>query len=94
MQDFEIRNKIYHIIYHVGDNNEIYVEQFGINPEHQGKHRQYSKRIFENLMKKHDSELLYLECFLDLIPFYKKCGFMQWSKSPNSWGGFEMWLTK
>lgn len=90
--DFEIHNRIYDIIYNINEYNEIYVYQFFIKPEHRNKHRHYSRRIFDSIMRKHNSYFLYLECIYHLIPFYEKCGFCCWSNNPNSWGGYEMWL--
>lgn len=90
----EIHNRIYDITYTIYNDNEIYVENFFIKPEHQGKHRKYSKRIFNSIMDKHNSKLLYGECFPHLVGFYKKCGFIQWTTNGNSWGGQEMWLIR
>lgn len=91
--EVNINNKIYNISYHTDDNGDIFVENFSINPQYQGRHRNYSKRIFENIIRQHKgAEILYLECMPDLIKFYEKCGFVKWSNSPNWWGGYEMHL--
>ena len=94
MEEINIHNKIYNITYSIDYDGNIYVKNFSINYEHQGKHRNYSKRIFNNLLKKHNAEMLYGECMYDLIPFYEKIGFIRWSKSPNWWGGYEVHLYK
>lgn len=84
----KIENKIYYITFNLCE-DAIYVELFGIKPKYRG--RKYSYRIFNNLKKKFSNKPIYLNCFITLINFYKKLGFIETNNYTDD-GYFEMLL--
>jgi hypothetical protein len=75
----------------ITDESYVYIKNYFLHPNYQNKHKKYSRRIFDSLYKKYKKPLV-LECFEELIPFYEKCGFLQWTPHASGAGLYEMIL--
>lgn len=71
--NYSVKNKIYTVDYHI-TNSVIYLNHIFIYDEYRGKG--FSKRIIDNLQKKHSMPII-LECWSTLISFYNKLGFYE-----------------
>lgn len=88
MQDeFEVHENGIHLTYKVED-EYIYVENLFVELSQRGKH--LPTQYFNKLMSKYDKPII-LECYEHLISYYKHIGFIQWSRTPNGDGLYEMW---